>query len=81
MADVDDDDILPVQLNGVQVVHPMDPRIDLSRIGYSIQRHPTEGAHADGSTAKQDLATQDDAPSFENYLQLMEVGFVQRASP
>ena len=74
LADRDtDDDTRPslVQVNGANIVHPMDPRIDISKVGYLAV------APAIGQMNQQHhnsaLATQDEAPSVEHYLQLMEV--------
>jgi len=65
----------PVQLNGVQIVHPMDPRIDIRRVGY-IHEQPDVPHGRQQQQQQQHLPASDhtdNAPSLENYLQLMEV--------
>jgi hypothetical protein len=59
------------QWNGMQVVHPMDPRIDISRVGY-LHLSPVAGRHPVGHHRAGDA--QDEPPSLEHYEQLMEVG-------
>lgn len=75
MADAKEDGAITAQWNGVQVIHPMDPRIDISRVGY-LHRSPVAPAPVvNGGVQAQhnEAQSQDDAPSLENYVQLMEV--------
>ena len=76
MADAEEEGegTAPVQWNGIQVVHPMDPRIDISKVGY-IHRSPVASDQGTnwGDQSKNDANKQDEGPSLENYVQLMEV--------
>ena len=74
LADKDtDNDSRPasVQINGVNIVHPMDPRIDISKVGYLAVAPPLGQINQQHHNSA--LAAQDEAPSLEHYLQLMEV--------
>ncbi|CAB9509086.1 expressed unknown protein [Seminavis robusta] len=83
MSDTLEDGMMPLaQWNGVQVVHPMDPRIDISKVGY-LHGSPVPRSGHDGQPK------QEEAPSLEHYVQLMEVvrpffnsyGLVDEQSP
>jgi hypothetical protein len=64
------------QWNGMQVVHPMDPRIDISRVGY-LHLSPVAGRHLVGQHDAGDRQPrQDELTSLEHYEQLMEVGWL-----
>ena len=65
----------PAQANRGNIVHPMDPRIDISRVGY-LAVAPAAGqttSHQQVAHSNSSAKTHDATPSVENYLQLMEV--------
>jgi hypothetical protein len=71
---------IPPQWNGVRIKHPMDPRIDLSTVGWSAQAplaHPParqHGGDAAPSDRGQDSTAHDEAAAtLESYQRIMEV--------
>lgn len=89
MADVEDGNVpaQAVQWNGVKVVHPMDPRIDISKVGYIYQSPVSTGPSSSDDASGGGSGTgngscpqsqhQEETPSMEHYMQLMEVSCVQ----
>ena len=71
------------QLNGVRIAHPMDPRIDLSAVGYvqanvpalhtALAASPTVKSSAQNHLDTHTTNPYHDPCAFDNYAQLMEV--------
>jgi hypothetical protein len=64
--------VLP-QWNGVRISHPMDPRIDLSTVGYTFNNAPS-GSAGDMTGSARDMNYHGNhTQSLDHYLHLMDV--------
>ena len=63
--------LLP-QWNGIRITHPMDPRIDLSTVGYTVNSNACAPPHSYMMAPHTAPHSSDNSNSIDHYLSLME---------